>query len=140
MNAVLASSLAAALGIDPSAAPPGGGAEALRREVEADAATRLPPSDGSTQPQAVRHAVAPLPGTEQLPRDCDLGEVTAERREREIRDISSPSALIRRAQREWPDACRKVAAAAEQLGLPLGEAWRRAIFAGVDAMAEGAGA
>lgn len=60
-----------------------------------------------------------------------VGELRAARGERELRDVASPSALIRRATREWPDKCAAVAALAAQLGIARGETWLRVVEAGI---------
>lgn len=57
-----------------------------------------------------------------------------ERRERDLERLQSPSAVLRRAQRDWPAQCRDVAAIAGELGIGLGECWRRVIKAGVDCL------
>lgn len=67
-----------------------------------------------------------------------LAEAEAiERRERDLERLPSPSAVLRRAQRDWPDQCRDVGAIAAELGISLGECWRRVIKAGVDCLREG---
>lgn len=59
-------------------------------------------------------------------------------RERELDGLVSPSSVLRRAQRDWPGQCDRVKAIAAELGVTLGEAWRRVIAAGVDCMVEDA--
>ncbi|HEY8593286.1 MAG TPA: hypothetical protein VIL42_10555 [Sphingomicrobium sp.] len=66
----------------------------------------------------------------------DQIDTAADRRAREYEEIASPSSLLRRAQRDWPDQCVKVKTLAEELGVTLAEAWRRAIAAGVDCLSE----
>lgn len=68
--------------------------------------------------------------------DEDAGALSADRRAREVEDLDSPSAVLRRAQRDWPDQCDKVKALAVELGVTLGEAWRRVIGAGVDCLTD----
>lgn len=66
-----------------------------------------------------------------------LAEAEAdERRERDLERLPSPSAVLRRAQRDWPDQCEAVKAIAEEIGIGLGECWRRVIKAGVDCLRE----
>jgi len=57
-----------------------------------------------------------------------------ERRARELDRLPTVSAVLRRAQRDWPQQCAEVQALAAELGVSLGEAWRRVIGAGVDCM------
>lgn len=54
------------------------------------------------------------------------------RRDRELAELASPSALIRRAARDWPEQSAAVAAIAAEMGVAKGEAWRRVIVAGID--------
>jgi hypothetical protein len=60
-----------------------------------------------------------------------VGELRAERSRREVQDVATPSALIRRATAEWPGRCAQVAAIAAQLGIPQGQTWLRVIEAGI---------
>jgi hypothetical protein len=136
-------------------------AEARVREEEARAAaerasaTRLP---GETLAAAVRRearekgarrALARATGSvvrvldgaaprEEPCDDPDIGSLSADRRERELRDITTPSALVRRAMADWPDQCGKVARLAIEAGIGKAEAWRRVIAAGIDALEQGA--
>lgn len=50
--------------------------------------------------------------------------------------LASPSALLRRAQQDWPDQCERVRGVAAEIGVSLGEAWRRVIAAGVDCLSD----
>lgn len=68
--------------------------------------------------------------------DPDVGELTAARRAAEMRDVASPSALIRRVKDEWPEKCSAVAAISIQLGVQQGEAWLRVVDAGIRALGE----
>jgi hypothetical protein len=70
--------------------------------------------------------------------DALLDEIdtASDRRARELEELASPSSVLRRAQRDWPDQCAKVKALAEDLGVGLGEAWRRVIGAGVDCLTD----
>jgi hypothetical protein len=68
----------------------------------------------------------------------DAAEADAEREsERRLDEIVEPSALIRRAQRDWPDQAAKVRRVAASEGISLGEAWRRVIAAGIDQLSRG---
>jgi hypothetical protein len=76
-----------------------------------------------------------------LAREADEEELAAqaeieaqERRERDLERLTSPSAVLRLAQRDWPAQCRDVSAIANELGISLGECWRRVIKAGVDCL------
>lgn len=67
-----------------------------------------------------------------------LAEAEAvERRDRDLDRLPTPSAVLRRAKRDWPQQCADVQALAKELGVSLGEAWRRTIAAGVDCMRAG---
>lgn len=66
----------------------------------------------------------------------DSIDLATERRARELDDLPNASSVLRRAQRDWPDQCAKVKALAEELGVTLGEAWRRVIAAGVDCLTD----
>lgn len=59
------------------------------------------------------------------------------RREAELADLASPSSLIRRAERDWPDQAARVAALAVEAGVQRGEAWRRVIVAGIESLLDG---
>jgi hypothetical protein len=68
------------------------------------------------------------------------GRAEAEQeRRRDADELTEPSSLIRRAQREWPDQVARVSAAAVRLGVPKGEAWRRVIAAGIDQLTQEGG-
>jgi DNA-binding MarR family transcriptional regulator len=76
-----------------------------------------------------------------LAREADEEELAAqaeieaqERRERDLERLTSPSAVLRLAQRDWPGQCEDVAGIAKELGIGLGECWRRVIKAGVDCL------
>lgn len=55
-------------------------------------------------------------------------------REVDEEELGSPSGVLRRAMKEWPDQCAAVQAFAREQGIHLGEAWRRIIAAGVTAL------
>lgn len=78
----------------------------------------------------------PLPATADEDPEGDLGQMTVDRRERELEELETPSSVLRRAQRDWPDQCSKVKAIAGELGVTLGEAWRMVISAGVDCLSD----
>jgi hypothetical protein len=78
----------------------------------------------------------PLPLSEDELADRGLGELSEERRVRELDELASPSSVLRRAQRDWPDQCERVKAIAGELGVTLGEAWRRVIGAGVECLSD----
>jgi hypothetical protein len=59
-----------------------------------------------------------------------------DRRNRALDRLAAPSDLIYRALRDWPKQVDCVAAFAEAEGISMGEAWRRTIAAGVDALLE----
>lgn len=59
------------------------------------------------------------------------------KQQRELAELSSPSSLIRRAQRDWPQQSASVAAIAAELGVSKGEAWSRVIAAGIDSFMGG---
>lgn len=65
-----------------------------------------------------------------------IGQISAERRAQEFRDVAKPSDLIRRAQLEWPGHCARVKALADEIGLSLAEAWQRVIAAGIDCLSD----
>lgn len=67
----------------------------------------------------------------------DDGDLRDRRRAQALADVPTPSDLIRRAQKDWPDQAAKVAAIAAELGVGRGEAWRRVIVAGLKALSEG---
>jgi hypothetical protein len=105
-------------------------AEAVEREAREIGARR-------SQARCTGSVRNPLPSRfEEGGDDEDVGTLAAERRERELRDVASPSALIRRATKEWPDKCNKVAGLAARMGVQLGEAWQRVIDAGVMTVSE----
>lgn len=58
------------------------------------------------------------------------------RRAAELEALATPSSLLRRAQRDWPDQCSAVRGLASELGVGLAEAWHRVIKAGLDCLAE----
>lgn len=91
----------------------------------------VPPPDIPAGP--VAPARFPSSASLRLPEASEegIGELAARRRERELRDVSNPSALIRRAQKEWPHAATRVVQFAASEGITLGEAWLRVILAGV---------
>lgn len=68
--------------------------------------------------------------------DAEEAEEQARRRDQELTTLGSPSALLRRAQRDWPEQCAGVKAVAAELGIGLAEAWHRVIKAGLDCLAE----
>ena len=68
--------------------------------------------------------------------DAEEAEEIEARRAGELRDLATPSALLRRALADWPEQCAAVKALAAELGCSLGEAWRRVIGAGVSCMTE----
>lgn len=106
-------------------------ADAVRREALAVAARRK----AAGVPGGVHKPLEAIEIEEVEARE-GIGELTADRRERELRDVASPSALIRRATKEWPDKCNKVAGLAARMGVQLGEAWQRVIDAGVMTVSE----
>lgn len=125
-----------------------GRVEERQQAAETAALARLP---GETLADAVRREAVdagkrrglarltggvhrPVPA--EAPDDPDIGHIMAARRAAEDRDLATPSALIRRATREWPDKCAKVAGLAARMGVQLGEAWQRVIDAGVMTVAE----
>jgi hypothetical protein len=59
------------------------------------------------------------------------------RRRRALADLASPSALIRRAERDWPLQSARVGALAAELGVARGEAWLQVIEAGIAALSTG---
>lgn len=65
------------------------------------------------------------------PSEAGIGDIRASRRQREMADVATPSALIRRAKSEWPEKCAAVQALAERLGIGLGEAWGKVLDAGI---------
>lgn len=106
-------------------------AEAVRREaLAAGQRRRAAGVAGGGSQQSLASVEADLEDDE------GVGEVTAERRQRELRDVASPSALIRRATKEWPDKCRSVAGLAAQMGIAQGETWLRVIEAGILSIAD----
>lgn len=66
----------------------------------------------------------------------DRIDTASDRRQRELEELPTASSVLRRAQRDWPDQCDKVKALAAELGVTLGEAWRRVIGAGVDCLTD----
>jgi hypothetical protein len=70
-------------------------------------------------------------------RDRLEAEAKAERDDRELAALATPNALIRRAQRDWPELSAKVSAAASAQGISRGDAWLRVITAGVQLLSEG---
>lgn len=113
-----------------------------RMEAAVAAATRLP---GETLAQAVkREAEARVRQSRSAFKSNiahfidgeDVGAITAHRRAKEFADVATPSALIRRAQAEWPDQCIKVKAVAEEIGVTAAEAWLRVIRAGIDCLTD----
>jgi hypothetical protein len=107
-------------------------AEAVAREAREIGERRTRARSIQTVSHVLDSAVVEEPDGD----DPDVGEITAERRSRELRDIASPSALIRKATAEWPDKCLAVAAIAVQLGIQKGEAWLRVIEAGLLTISE----
>lgn len=99
-------------------------AEAVKRECDDLAARRL-------RARVAGGGIRPVDLDED---DDDIGQLTADRREREMRDVTTPSALIRRAHAEWPDKCAKVSVLACQMGLKVGEVWDQVIGAGILAL------
>lgn len=71
--------------------------------------------------------------------DADEAAEAEARRCTDLQALSSPSSLLRRAQRDWPDQCGAVRALAADLGVGLAEAWHRVIKAGLDCLAEAEG-
>ena len=68
--------------------------------------------------------------------DAEEAEEAAARRQAELDRLASPSVLLRRALRDWPDQCGKVRAIADELGVTVAEAWHRVIKAGLDCLAD----
>jgi hypothetical protein len=66
----------------------------------------------------------------------DLIDTASDRRARELEELQSPSSVLRRAQRDWPEQCAKVKAIAAELEVTLAEAWHRVIGAGVDCLTD----
>jgi hypothetical protein len=58
-------------------------------------------------------------------------------RDEALKRMSRPSEFVARAKADWPKQCKAVAAYAEAEGIGLGEAWARAIDAGVRALRGG---
>jgi hypothetical protein len=69
--------------------------------------------------------------------DESLGDLRAIRQRQAERDCATPSALIRRATREWPELCGRIARIAIADGIGKAEAWRRALSAGVECLEAG---
>lgn len=106
--------------------------EARDREDRFREATRLTTRNPISAP--ARPHTNPLAEAEED--DPDVGAVAAHRRQRELEELTSPSSVLRLAQRDWPDQCAKVKAIAAEMGVGLGEAWRQVISAGVMCLAE----
>jgi hypothetical protein len=70
--------------------------------------------------------------------EIDAEEVF-ERRRHDMAKLAAPSDLIARAMAEWPNQAEAVQAYAKSAHIGLGEAWRRTIAAGVDALQESDG-
>lgn len=69
----------------------------------------------------------------QLADEMDRDE--AEQRRKEAwRRLSTPSELIQRAMADWPNQDKAVRAYAKEHRISLGDAWRRTIKAGVEAL------
>lgn len=102
----------------------------MARKISATAMDPLPPP-AETMADKFRRLARELDEEEQAALDEAEAE---ERRERDLDRLTSPSAVLRRAQRDWPTQCADVAAMAKELGIGLGECWRRVIKAGVDCM------
>jgi len=105
-------------------------ATAAARELADEArATRAP---GETLAERVKRLAAEIEAHEiaEAASDADA------RRAFELSILDTPSSLLRRAQRDWPEQCANVREIDDELGLQLGEAWRRVIAAGVDCMRE----
>lgn len=71
--------------------------------------------------------------------DAEEAQAAKARRDAELDALATPSSLLRRAQRDWPDQCGAVRALASELGVGLAEAWHRVIKAGLDCLGEAEG-
>lgn len=122
------------------------GAPTIADQVKAEAMAK---ADRRALATKISTGLEPLPAESladrfhRLAREADeeeqqaLAEAEAdERRERDLERLASPSAVLRRAQRDWPQQCQDVASIAKELGIGLGECWRRVIKAGVDCLRE----
>lgn len=104
-------------------------AQAVKRECDETAARRL-------RARVAGGGIRPVDLSEDDEGDEEAGSFREARRQREMRELSTPSALIRKANEEWPERCAKVAALSVQLGVKLGEAWDQVIGAGILAVEE----
>lgn len=113
--------------------------ETLAEAVKRHAAEREDRFRNATR-LTTRHPLGPLapePSLEPLSGDDPgVGEWTEARRSKDLEELASPSSVLRRAQRDWPDQCERVRAIAAELGVQLGEAWRRVIAAGVETLSD----
>lgn len=102
-------------------------AEAAAREAEVAVERRA-----QARRLTTRHPLGLEPDAE----DPDIGTLSAERRARAFADVATPSDLIRRAKRDWPEKCAAVAAFAIAGGMSVAEAWSQIIDLGVEAARE----
>ena len=79
------------------------------------------------------NASNPVERFKQLCKQVEQDNAEALRRE-ELRELSAHSALIIRAQREWPKQANAVRRFADSHGLSLGEAWLLTIERGVQSL------
>jgi hypothetical protein len=103
--------------------------EAKREIADKARETRRP---GETMADRIKRLAAEV-DDEEAAADAALA---VERRAREGDELATPSSLLRRAERDWPELCVRVRSLAERLGVQLGEAWHRVMIAGVDSVNE----
>ncbi len=106
--------------------------DAVKREAREKGERRASARSTGT----VSHPLTIADEVEAAEADAAIGAVTADRRAREARELTTASALIRKAAAEWPDQCARVARLACEMGVGVGEAWRRVIGAGIDCLDE----
>jgi hypothetical protein len=125
---------------DPSPSTGAGGSGGVRPDICETRALRERKQELGERAHAERRAGETLgDALRRIGREVDAEDraVAEERRERELIEMGTPGTLIRRAQRDWPEQCTKVAALAAEMGVAKGEAWARVIAAGIDSLTDG---
>jgi hypothetical protein len=100
-----------------------------RRALATKISTGMTPLPAETLANRIRR-ISREAAQEELAEAADAEAEAQDRRERDLAEIKTISALLRKAQRDWPSQCAAVKNYAAKQHIGLGEAWARVIAAG----------